>query len=101
LLGHTQDSEAIERLRSCARILIKRLGGAQLTENFTLPEVVREYEARFIKEALEAEKGVLTKAALRLGVSRQVLAHILNTRHKSLLHKRTPVLTRYKGIIKR
>jgi tetratricopeptide (TPR) repeat protein len=99
LLATTQDSELIERLRSCARILVKKLGGAQLIEDFSLPEVVREYEARFIKEALEAENGVITKAALRLGVSRQRLANIINTRHKNLLTKRKPVLPRRQSII--
>jgi hypothetical protein len=102
LLALIQDTEVIERLRSCARILIRKFGGPLLDdENFTLPEVVLEFEARFIAEALNLEHGIVTRAAKRLGVSRQALASALGTRHKRLLDKRSPVVTRYKSIIKR
>lgn len=102
LLAHIQDVEVIKRLRVCARIVIKKLGGLKLTdENFTLPEAVLEYERKFIEEALIKERGVITRAAMRLGISRQVLSSMINTRHKSLLDKRSPVKTRYKSIIKK
>jgi len=102
LLSHIQDIELIIRLRGCARIVIRKLGGFKLTdESFTLPEAVLEYERKFIEEALLQERGIITRAAKRLGVSRQVLSNMINTRHKNLLDKRSPIVTRYKSIIKR
>lgn len=57
-------------------------------ENFSLPDVVLAYEGKLIEQALEISGGKLTHAAKRLGVTRQRLAHILKSRHGSLLHKR-------------
>jgi tetratricopeptide (TPR) repeat protein len=102
LLSHIQDIELITRLRVCARMVIKKLGGLTLTdENFTLPEAVLEYERKFIEEALINERGIITRAAKRLGISRQVLSNMINTRHKNLLDKRSPIVTRYRSIIKK
>lgn len=101
LLAHIQDIELIKRLRICARIVIRKLGGFKLTdENFTLPEAVLEYERKFLEEALEMEHGIITRAAKRLGISRQVLSNMINTRHQKLLDKRSPTVKRKKSIIK-
>ncbi|HEX8141410.1 MAG TPA: tetratricopeptide repeat protein [Pyrinomonadaceae bacterium] len=101
LLAHIQDIELIKRLRICAGIVVRKLGGFKLTdENFTLPEAVLEYERKLLEEALLREDGVITRAAKRLGISRQVLSHMINTRHQKLLDKRTPVLKRKKSIVK-
>jgi tetratricopeptide (TPR) repeat protein len=56
-LAVTQDAEDIARLRSCARIVIRKLYGPDLDEYFALPETVLKYEARFIEQALKEEKG--------------------------------------------
>jgi DNA-binding NtrC family response regulator len=61
---------------------------------------VHELEARLIEQALELEGGGLTRTAERLGVKRQALSHMLQTRHKKLLDKRTPPIPRRKSIIK-
>jgi tetratricopeptide (TPR) repeat protein len=101
LLSTTQDAEDIARLRACARIVIRRLHGPELDEYFTLPETVLNYEARFIEQALKEERGSVTRAARRLGIMHQRLSAILKTRHKTLLSKRKPEISRRKGIIRK
>jgi tetratricopeptide (TPR) repeat protein len=99
-LAVTQDAEDIARLRSCARIVILKLYGPDLDEHFTLPETVLKYEARFIEQALEEERGSISRAAHRLGLSHQTLGAMLNTRHRNLRSKRSPEIRRKRSIIK-
>jgi tetratricopeptide (TPR) repeat protein len=102
LLKGTQDAEDKERLRACARIVIKRLSGMQLPDkNFTLHGAVHELEARLIEQALELEGGSITRAARRLGLKRQTFSQMLNMRHKNLFEKRTPPQKRLKSIVKK
>ncbi len=102
LLRDTQDVEHIARLRACARIVMRKLLGAELSDkDFSLTAVVEAYEARFIAEALEAEQGMISRAAKRLGISHQLLANTLTTRHKNLISLRKPVQIRRRSIIKR
>lgn len=102
LLKDTQDTEEIARLRACARIMSRKTIGVRLSDkDFVLPKVVQEYEARFIREALEAEQGVITRAAKRLGISHQTLINALKTRHRELLSLRTSPRKRRKNIIRR
>ena len=100
MLKETQDAEDVARLRACARVVVRRMRGAKLSdEDFSLPRVVREYEARFIEQALDLEEGSVTRAAKRLGVKHQTLAHLLETRHRHLLRKRRPAVSRRRSII--
>jgi tetratricopeptide (TPR) repeat protein len=99
LLAATQDADAIDRLRACARIVIRKLYGPNLDEYFTLPETVLKYEARFIEQALEEERGSISRAAGRLGLSHQTLGAMLKTRHRDLSGKRNPEIKRKKSII--
>jgi tetratricopeptide (TPR) repeat protein len=102
LLKDTQDAEDITRLRACARVVIKRLAGMQLHDkNFSFYSAVQEMEARLIEQALELEGGSVTRAAKRLGLKRQSLAHMLRARHKKLQTKRTPSTPRKRSIIKK
>ncbi len=102
LLKDTQDTEHITRLRVCARLVTKKLLGAQLSDkDFSLNHVVEAYEARFIAEALEIERGSVTRAAKRLKISHQLLAHALLTRHKNLLTLRKPARPRRRSIIRK
>ncbi len=101
LLKDTQDAEEIARLRACARIMSRKTIGVRLgNKDFVLPEAIHAFEARFIREALQAEHGIVTRAAKRLGVGHQVLVNALNTRHKELLSLRTPPKTRRKTVIR-
>jgi tetratricopeptide (TPR) repeat protein len=97
LLAVTQDAEDITRLRSCARLVMRNLYGPELDEYFTLPETVLKYEARFIEQALKEEKGSISRAARRLGLSHQTLGAILKTRHQTLRTKKPQI--RRKSII--
>ena len=95
LLAATQDVEDIARLRACANILNRKLFGKQLSDSdFRLRKVVREYEARFIEQALREEQGIITHAAKRLGISYQSLQSILKTRQRKLFKKRKPPANR-------
>ncbi len=102
LLKGTQDAEEIARLRSCARIVMRRLSGMRVHDrNFSLYGAVREFEAKFIEQALEDEGGSISHAAKLLGVSHQALSKMLRNRHKSLLSKRTPAQRRLRSVIKK
>ena len=101
LLKGSQDAEDKERLLAGAQIVIKRLSGMQLHDkNFSFYGAVQELEARLIEQALELERGNVTRAAERLGLKRQALTSMLQTRHKNLFDKRTPPVPRRKSIIK-
>ncbi len=101
LLKDTQDIEDIKRLRACARIVTERVSGVRLGKDFSLPEAVLAYEARFIEEALEAEGGSVTRAAKRLGIGHQQLSEMLKRRHRKLFNLRTPVRRRGRSIVKK
>jgi tetratricopeptide (TPR) repeat protein len=98
LLAQTQDNEVIKRLRSCARTFARRL--CERSPKFKLTDAVLEYEAHFIEQALAEERGSVTRAAKKLGVTHQGLAYILRQRHKDLFDKRTPPTKRRRSIFK-
>ena len=66
-------------------------------EGFNMYDTVHEYEARLIEQALDEAGGSVTKAARLLGLTHQTLGTILNTRHKRLADKRTPVRRRLRS----
>lgn len=102
LLKETADAEALERLRACARVVMRRLAGPEVgSEGFNMYEVVHAFEARLIERALEEAGGSVTKAARILGLTHQTLGTILNTRHKGLADKRTPVRRRLRSIFRK
>jgi tetratricopeptide (TPR) repeat protein len=102
LLKDTQDDEDVARLRASARIVMRRLAGAQLGDkSFTLYSAVQEFEAKFIEQALEESEGSVTQAARLLGVRHQSFIAMLNTRHKELMKKRKPVEKRRRSIVKK
>jgi tetratricopeptide (TPR) repeat protein len=100
LLRRTQDLEAIFRLLDCVQVIAKRLGVVRMGEGFTLPEALRQYEARYIRRALHESGGRVTHAAKRLGISYQKLQYLLETRHKDLAPERTPAEKRLRSVIK-
>jgi tetratricopeptide (TPR) repeat protein len=102
LLRHSQDVEDVVRLRTCARVVLRRLAGVQLRDkNFSFYSAVQEFEAKIIEQALEEAEGSVTRAAKLLGLKHQTLGSILNQRHKGLLKKRTPAEKRLRSIIKK
>jgi tetratricopeptide (TPR) repeat protein len=58
-----------------------------------MPEVL-QFERRLISQALATANGRVTHAAKWLGIGRQRLAYIIETRHPDLLKERTPVRRR-------
>jgi tetratricopeptide (TPR) repeat protein len=101
LLKDTQDAEDIARLRACARIVMRRLGGVQPQDKtFSFFSAVHEFEAKIIEQALDEAGGSVTRAAKLLGLSHQTLGTILSQRHKQLARKRTPRERRLRSIIK-
>lgn len=102
LLKGAQDADTLARLRDCARVVMSRLAGPELgREGFNMYEAVHDFEARLIEQALEQAGGSVTKAARLLGLTHQTLGTILNTRHKSLADKRTPVRRRLRSIFRK
>jgi tetratricopeptide (TPR) repeat protein len=101
LLATTQDAEDIARLCACARIATKKLFGKNLSDaDFFLPDALLAYEARFVEQALEEERGIVTRAAKRLGLSHQRFLYILEARHGKLRGKRKPGVKR-KSLIRK
>lgn len=68
--------------------------GRQLVSGRGLVEEIRLFEHDVIKRALENAEGSVTHAARNLHMSYQALGYMLETRHKDLLKKRTPVRRR-------
>ena len=102
LLRGTQDVEDIARLRACARVVAQRMSGPRLHDKeFTLHGAIYDLEARFIERALNEADGSLTRAAKLLGMRYQSLSNLLNTKHKMLLKKRTPVKKRRRSIMRK
>lgn len=102
LLQGTQDAETLARLRDCARVVMRRLAEPEIgREGFNMYDAVHDFEARLIEQALEEARGSVTKAARLLGLTHQTLGTILNTRHKSLAGKRTPVRRRLRSIFRK
>jgi DNA-binding protein Fis len=102
LLRETQDAETLARLRACARVVMRMLAGPEVVrEGLNMYEAVHDFEARLIEQALEEARGSVTKAARLLGLTHQTLGTILNTRHKSLADKRTPVRRRLRSLFRK
>jgi tetratricopeptide (TPR) repeat protein len=101
LLKSTQDAEDLARLRTCARIALRRLSGAKVGDKgFSLYKELHDLEAKYIEQALADCDRSVTRAADKLGVAYQTLVSLLNSRHKPLLKLRTPPRRRRRRIIK-
>jgi tetratricopeptide (TPR) repeat protein len=102
LIKNSQDAEDREWLVTCARIVMRRLSDPAIHDkNFSLYGAVQEFEARLIAQALEDAGGSVTRAARRLGLKHQTFIAMLQTRHKGLRGKRTPLTKRLKSIMKK
>ena len=101
LLRPTQDAELTGRLRGAARALMRRYAGLATGAGFSLAEAVKGYEAKYIERALAESGGSVPRAARQLGIDRQRLTYLLETRHRNLLPARTPVRKRRRSIIKK
>lgn len=101
-LKDSRDLRDVERLRTSARIVMRRLVGTQISDpDFSLNNTLHKYEARFIEAALSKTGGRVSHAAKMLGLSHQTLSTILKNRHRDLQHKRTPMFPRRRGIARK
>jgi CheY-like chemotaxis protein/tetratricopeptide (TPR) repeat protein len=107
LLAGSQNPVTLARLNACARRVVRALSPPvapargseespatveQKWEGFSLKREVLRYEAELIANALGDASGVVSHAAKLLGFRHhQTFVALLNNRHKSLLHARTPI----------
>lgn len=106
LLTDTQDLSTLKRLTACSgRVLAlvhasPRFPGAVDWNNFSFKNSILEYEAHFIRLALEDTGGVVSRAARLLGFNHhQSLLALLNGRHEVLRHRTIPIVPRRRSII--
>jgi CheY-like chemotaxis protein len=107
LLTNTQDLSTLKRLTACAsRVLAlvhasPRFPGTVDWNTFSFKHAILEYEAHFIRLALEDTGGVVSRAARLLGFNHhQSLLALLNGRHEILRHRSTPIVPRRRSIIR-
>lgn len=100
-LEDCQSREIKRRIGAAGRKLAaagiqKREGRAEVLFNKQchLPDEVLQFERTLIRRALANSRGQITQAATLLGIGRQRLAYIIETRHKAILPERTPVRRR-------
>ncbi|HYY93003.1 MAG TPA: response regulator, partial [Pyrinomonadaceae bacterium] len=68
---------------------------------FSLKTEVLRYESELIERALRDAGGVVSRAAKLLGFRHhQTFVALLNNRHKSLLHARSPIVSRRRSLVK-
>lgn len=108
LLANTQELSTLKRLAACAARVLSlvhdRPGLPRSVDwkGFSFKGAVLHYEAHFIRLALDAADGVVTRAARLLGFNHhQSLPALLNGRHKELRNRGTPIIPRRRSIIQR
>jgi CheY-like chemotaxis protein len=104
LIGKTQNMATLKRLCDCARrVLLSThvLPSSHEWTGFSFKDAVRRYESHLIERALRDADGMVSKAAQLLGLKHhQSLVSLLKSRHKQLLHVRTPIVPRKRSIIR-
>src|SRR5947209_9662207 len=111
LLAGSQQPGVKDRLLSCSLSLLRKHADAPPGpsefrpppgwKGFSLLREVRRYERLIIERALKDAGGVVTRAAQFLGFKHHnSLISRINKRHTNLLHARSPVLPRKRGIIR-
>jgi CheY-like chemotaxis protein/tetratricopeptide (TPR) repeat protein len=95
LLSHSGNQEYKDRLLAASRhvlFLVGTLSTPPTWEGFNFKKAVLRYEARIIERALKEARGIVSRAAELLGLSRQSLDSMLRGRgrHKALAQLRAP-----------
>jgi tetratricopeptide (TPR) repeat protein len=106
LLANTQELSTLKRLTECASRVLSRvhdrpgLPRSVDWSDFSFKRAILRYEAHFIRLALDAAGGVVSRAARLLGFNHhQSLLALLNARHKNLRDRSTPLIPRRRSII--
>ena len=88
-VGDCGSQSELERLRHCLRIVLDSIEHLHSIEGEliggTLEEEVKHFEAQLIARTLEQENGNVTRAARKLGLTRQGLSQILSGRQSKRL----------------
>lgn len=101
-LSSSQHEDTLRRLLHVSARVMSFSGKEQeFDARGTLRQLMRSYEAKLIRQALQRSGGMVTQAARMLGVSHQKLIYLLEHRHRNLLAERTPVIKRRRSLIKR
>lgn len=106
-LSESQHLQTLQRLLHAANCVLDKQRRTQSATELetgtkgTMREVIRRYEHKLLKEALEHSEGSVTQAARLLGISYQSLIYMLEHRHKDLLPDRNPAIRRRRSVLKR
>jgi CheY-like chemotaxis protein len=113
LVSNSKNPGTLARLSACASRVVRALSppahGAEETAQsveerwagFSLKGEVLRYESELIERALRDAGGVVSRAAKLLGFRHhQTFVALLNNRHKSLLHVRSPIIPRRRSLVK-
>lgn len=119
LLAQSQHPAVPSRLASCAVRVIRLLADRPphpapplpaRPEDFSAPldwhdfsfrSEIRRYERFLIERALKDARGIVTRASQLLGFKHyQSLITLLNKRHKTLMHARSPIFPRKRSIFR-
>jgi CheY-like chemotaxis protein len=114
LLAGSQNSGTLVRLNACARRVISAISSSvapsrgseessatveERWDGFSLKREILRYESELIANALADAGGVVSRAAKLLGFRHhQTFVALLNNRHNSLLHARTPINPRKRSV---
>jgi len=102
-LADSQNKDVLSRLNKAAGKFVSSVGSELsaedeieilLTPNFDLQKKTLQYEGSIIRQALAQTNGSVSHAAKLLGLSHQGLAYIIDSRHRDLLPKRSPIRRR-------
>ena len=100
-LSTCQNQELWFRFKLAGKRVVRRLRGVNedmsailFNKPCHMPKEVLQFERRLISKALATVNGRITHAAKWLGIGRQRLAYIIETRHPDLLKERSPVRRR-------
>jgi tetratricopeptide (TPR) repeat protein len=116
LLSNSREQATLARLSACARRVVAALSPSASEHEarspphgspekkwagFSLKDEVLRYESELIGRALKDADGVVSRAAKLLGFKHhQTFVALLNNRHKSLLHARTPIVQRRRPMLR-
>lgn len=113
LVSNSKNPGTLSRLSACASRVVRALAppapAAEETPQsveerwagFSLKAEVLRYESELIERALKDAGGVVSRAAKLLGFRHhQTFVALLNNRHKSLLHVRSPIIPRRRSLVK-
>jgi len=99
LLAETREMSTLRRLVKALCVIFGVPAPLDWT-NFSFKTAVHRYEAHLIRLALNETRGLVTRAARVLGFKHhQSLISLIDSRHKDLLEKRSPVRKRRQHLL--